>query len=231
MRNKALLLLAMVFTTALHAQEASLLNKDDLLIAFQLYNPSVLEKATKEEGYRTVLQQLVSSYTAVRNEQNELELIALVKNFDNSVLLQYTRQQYLNSRRLQDMTSISLENLNAQTKKDLTEIFTSIYKNTLEIKKIQIKQYRQIIKEIKKDNTLSVQQKQQEIAFLKDKISQVKQEMRLLKMNAKASISATANAYLTQLQNEYKRANAYESQATQATSPDIKSNPQKTAAQ
>ena len=222
MRNKALLVLAMVFTTALHAQEASLLNKDDLLIAFQLYNPSVLEKATKEEGYRTVLQQLVSSYTAVRNEQNELELIALVKNFDNSVLLQYTRQQYVNSRRLQD---------NAQTKKDLTEIFTSIYKNTLEIKKIQIKQYRQIIKEIKKDNTLSVQQKQQEIAFLKDKISQVKQVMRLLKMNAKASISATANAYLTQLQNEYKRANAYESQATQATSPDIKSNPQKTAAQ
>jgi len=231
MRNKALLLLAMVFATALHAQEVSLLNKDDLLAAFELYNPSVLEKATKEEGYRNILQQLVSSYTAVRNEQNELELIALVKNFDNSILLQYARQQYLNSRRFQDMSGISLEKLNAQTKQDLTEVFTSIYQNTLEVKKIQIKHYRQTIKQIKKDKTLSVEQKKQQVAFLKDKIDQVKQEIRLLKIESKMRISATANAYLTQLQNEYERANAYESQAAQATSADIKSNPQKTAAQ
>ena len=110
--KKGICLLAMLaVSSALYAQEKDLLGKEDLLAAFQQYNPLVLQKAAVHTGYAAILNELLTSYSAAKNQQNELELIALVKNFDNSIALQLLSEQYFQKRTLETMTGTALQSL------------------------------------------------------------------------------------------------------------------------
>ncbi len=230
MKKNVWVLAVLGFSMGLYAQEASMLSKNDMMTAFQIYNPSVLENAKQNEGYQSILQQLLDSYSVERNEKNELELIALVKNFDNSLALHLIKQQYMQGRQLQDMSGVPLSNLEQSTLENLEPVFARIYQNTLEVKNIQLKQYKESLKKIKKDSSLSADEKAEQISLYKEKISQVKQEVKQLKQNSKARVHALAAAYLAQMEAGYTSALAQQLSAAESTNQDIKSNHKKPVA-
>ena len=231
--NKTVWLLTMLaVSSALYAQETCQLGKDELLAAFEQYNSAALKEATVNELYADILNKLAAAYCAPRTEQNQYELIALAKNFDNSLRLHALRTHYFETRTLQAMSGVEgLEGLEQSTRGALKEVVQSIFDNTLEVKNIQLKDYKKQLKQTRKNAALSTEQKQQRVTQLSAQIKQIKREVRWLKQNSKQKIQDTANAYFAEILTDYMAAQPQQLRAQQSLSWDIKANHKKPVAQ
>ena len=181
MHKKWVLAALSILACSLCAQSKQNLDQQDLLAAFEQYNPSVLARAAENDEYGKILHQLTVEFSMPDTIENKTEMIALVKNFDNSLRLYMLRQAYLEGRTLQLVSGTQLIALENSMMDQLTAVLQDVYKNTLEAKDIQIKQYKQQIKTVQKTDTLSKEQRKAEIAQLNQKIKDVKREVRSLK--------------------------------------------------
>lgn len=231
MKKNVLLLLLLAMYSAAYAQQTSLLGAEDMQQAFEQYNPGALQQAEQDAAYKEILTQLTTAYAVPRTEENELELIALVKNFDNSVTMYALRQFYTQQRTLQAMTGTQLEALTEQMQRMMEPVVQRIFDNTLEVKKIQIKRYQMQIKEIKKDKNLTASDKKTRIEQLKQRIKEVKQEIRLLKADAKQTIKNSAAVYVGDIEATYEASLKKDAAAAQSASRDVKANHKKPVAE
>ena len=90
---------------------------------FSNYNPVVLENAKNNENYEAVLEAFISSYDKPVTAQNRFELIAVARNFDNSLLLRLWENSY---KETLSMGSYAGTNISAQkqtARQDLLLIF------------------------------------------------------------------------------------------------------------
>ena len=211
------LLATLVVSSALYAQETTL-GKAEVLEAFRKYNPAALEKATTVQAYGQILNKLAEDYSAPATEEQKYELIGLVKNFDNSLRLQWVRENYFNSRTLQEMSGLSLNALEEQTRNELKKVVQALFDVTMEVKQLQLADYKQQFKETHN-------------AQFKTQVKQLKQEIRQLKQNSKQKIQATADAYLKQLAADYQAKQSQQLQAEQSANRDIKANHKKPVAE
>ena len=231
MKKTLLVLAILTICSAVYAQEKTVFDGEDLLTVLQQYNPSVLQSAANDSVYGRILQELVQSYSAPRTEENGYELIALAKNFDNSLALQMLSEQYLHRRALENVSGLAAPVLKEDMLHDLQIILQDIFKNTLEVKNIQLKNEKKKLKELRRDKTLSAEEKSTQKEQISAQIRQIKQEIRVLKQNAKQKITATAQAYLDKLEAELAAAQQGQSQAQESSSYDIKANHKKPVAQ
>ena len=238
MKKGLLLLAALAVSSALCAQENQNLGREDVLAAFKEYNPAALEKAARNPAYNDLLNKVAAAYAAPDTDERQNEMIALVKNFDNSVRLQAAREEYFNGRTLQVVSGEELAALDARVQAELQEVVKSVFDNTLEVREIQIDRYQEQIKAVKKDDSLSKEQKKASVAELKDKIKAVKTEIKTLKKNSKQKIQDTADVYFADIRSEYTRrqdierlrAKAQELQASQTAARDVKADNKKPVA-
>lgn len=238
MKKGLLLLAALAVSSALCAQENQNLGREDVLAAFKEYNPAALEKAARNPAYNDLLNKVAAAYAAPDTDERQNEMIALVKNFDNSVRLQAAREEYFNGRTLQAVSGEELAALDARVQAELQEVVKSVFDNTLEVREIQIDRYQEQIKAVKKDDSLSKEQKKASVAELKDKIKAVKTEIKTLKKNSKQKIQDTAAVYFADIRSEYTRrqdierlrAKAQELQASQTAARDVKADNKKPVA-
>ena len=238
MKKGLLLLAALAVSSALCAQENQNLGREDVLAAFKEYNPAALEKAARNPAYNDLLNKVAAAYSAPDTDERQNEMIALVKNFDNSVRLQAAREEYFNGRTLQAVSGEELAALDARVQAELQEVVKSVFDNTLEVREIQIDRYQEQIKAIKKDDSLSKEQKKASVAELKDKIKAVKTEIKTLKKNSKQKIQDTADVYFADIRSDYTRrqdierlrAKAQELQASQTAARDVKADNKKPVA-
>lgn len=238
MKKGLLLLAALAVSSALCAQENQNLGREDVLAAFKEYNPAALEKAARNPAYNDLLNKVAAAYSAPDTDERQNEMIALVKNFDNSVRLQAAREEYFNGRTLQAVSGEELAALDARVQAELQEVVKSVFDNTLEVREIQIDRYQEQIKAVKKDDSLSKEQKKASVAELKDKIKAVKTEIKTLKKNSKQKIQDTAGVYFADIRSEYTRrqdierlrAKAQELQASQTAARDVKADNKKPVA-
>lgn len=238
MKKGLLLLAALAVSSALCAQENQNLGREDVLAAFKEYNPAALEKAARNPAYNDLLNKVAAAYAAPDTDERQNEMIALVKNFDNSVRLQAAREEYFNGRTLQAVSGEELAALDARVQAELQEVVKSVFDNTLEVREIQIDRYQEQIKAVKKDDSLSKEQKKASVAELKDKIKAVKTEIKTLKKNSKQKIQDTADVYFADIRSEYTRrqdierlrAKAQELQASQTAARDVKADNKKPVA-
>ena len=238
MKKGLLLLAALAVSSALYAQENQNLGREDVLAAFKEYNPAALEKAARNPAYNDLLNKVAAAYSAPDTDERQNEMIALVKNFDNSVRLQAAREEYFNGRTLQAVSGEELAALDARVQAELQEVVKSVFDNTLEVREIQIDRYQEQIKAVKKDDSLSKEQKKASVAELKDKIKAVKTEIKTLKKNSKQKIQDTADVYFADIRSEYTRrqdierlrAKAQELQASQTAARDVKADNKKPVA-
>ncbi|MBR3603138.1 MAG: hypothetical protein IKL48_00340 [Elusimicrobiaceae bacterium] len=189
----------------LPAQENTILGQEDVWKAFQQYNPVSLQKASLFPEYDALLRQVASSFSAPRTLENEVELIALVKNFDNSIILHSIGQEYAESKTWQ-IASGTMPSAVQEEKmfQDLIGVVESLFKNTLEVKKIQISLYKEKIKEVKKQQELLPQDKKEQIENIKEEIKKVKKEIKELRKNNKQKIRDTAQKYFSDIKSSYQ---------------------------
>lgn len=232
MKKNIWLLAVLALAPALCAQATDLLGKEELLAAFAQYNPFVLEKASSNSSYNDILMQLADNYEAPRDVVHEYELIALVKNFDNSILLQLLREEYFQDRILQDVSAIAMQASQKQKFLDsLQVVFEDIFKQTLEVKNIQLQAQKQTLKKVRQNAALSVEERKQQQAEISAQIKQTKQEIRTLKKNSKQKIQATAEMYLAEMEQDYIAARQTELQAQESATYDIKAKHKKPVAE
>ena len=209
MKNKLLFFAALAVSSALCAQENHLLN------------------------------QVAAAYCAARTENNRFEMIALVKNFDNSLRLQAVREEYANGRTLQMVSGAELAALDERILASIQDIIKDVFKNTLQVREMQIDRYKEQMKTVKKDDSLSKEQQKTAVADLKDKIQTVKTEIKTLKKNSKQKIKDTAKAFFADIRSEYNndqkalllRAQTVETQAVQTDAHSVKANHKKPVAE
>lgn len=230
MKKNVWFLAVLAISSALYAQENTVLGKEDLLAAFKQYNPAALEKANSNAVYRVVLSELAAAYSAPRSVETETELISLVKNFDNSLYLQALRNAYFENRTLQLVSGASLESLEDDTWQQLFPIVKSVYQNTLEARRWQLKRYQQALKQAKKDETLSATQRAAQISLLQKQIKLTKQIIRDLKKDPQVRQAQVCDAYLAEMQAAFIGAQPQALQAEQAAIRDVKANHKKPVA-
>lgn len=221
--------------SVLCAQESPNFGREDVMAAFKEYNPAALEKAAQNPAYNELLNKLADAYHSPRTEASRNELIALVKNFDNSLRLQAVRNAYFEGRTLQRVSGTELNALDEKTAKDVLAVVRSIFKNTLEVKNIQIKDYKARLKAVKKDPTLSAQEKEQAVSRLENQIRSVKREIKQLKSNSKQKIRDTASVYFGEIRSDFaasEQASAAPArlEAEQSSALDVKANHKKPVA-
>ena len=239
MKNKLLFFAALAVSSALCAQENQNFGKEDVLAAFREYNPAALEKAALNPAYDDLLNQVAAAYCAARTENNRFEMIALVKNFDNSLRLQAVREEYANGRTLQMVSGAELAALDERILASIQDIIKNVFKNTLQVREMQIDRYKEQMKTVKKDDSLSKEQQKTAVADLKDKIQNVKTEIKTLKKNSKQKIKDTAKAFFSYIRSEYNndqktlllRAQTVETQAVQTDARSVKANHKKPVAE
>lgn len=238
MKKSLLFLAALAVSSALCAQENQNFGREDVLAAFKEYNPAALEKAAQNPAYNDLLNKVAAAYSAPRTDANQNELIAMVKNFDNSIRLQAAREEYFNGRMLQVMSGEEINALDQRVTSQLVEVVQGVFDNTLEVKNIQIKRYKDQLKAVKKDDALSKEQKKSAEADLKARIKTVKAEIKALKKNSKQKIQDTASVYFSEIRSDYsdwqeaqlQQARAKELQALQTAAHDVKADNKKPVA-
>lgn len=230
MQKQVWLVAALAVSSALCAQE-NYLSGEDVLAAFQQYNPSALAKATENPVYRDILQKLVAAYHQPRTQAHEDELVALVKNFDNSIRRQALREAYFEGRTLQEMTGADLAALDQATLDGLVPLVEDILQQTLDVREMQLARQKQQLRQTKKNKTLSAEAKAQAVAQLQAQIRQTRQEIRSLKQDARQKVRATAEVYLADMRAEYEAALPRQLQAQQSAAYDIKANHKKPVAE
>lgn len=236
MKKSLLFLAALAVSSALCAQEGQNFTRDDVFAAFQEYNPAALQRADSSPAYRDLLEKVAAAYTAPKTDENQNQLIALVKNFDNSLRLQAVKETYANSRTLQQMSGTQLADLDERTTQQLQAVVQDIFKQTLQVKQIQVKRYKQQIKATKKDASLSAEQKTEQVAALQAQIRAVKTEVRNLKKSSSQKIQDTAKVYFADMRSEYDKQHAaaeapeQQLQVEQSAAHDVKANHKKPVA-
>ncbi len=238
MKKSLLFLAALAVSSVLCAQDNQRLGREDVLAAFKEYNPSALEKAASNPAYNDLLNKVASAYSAPRTEERLNEMIALVMNFDNSVLLQAAREEYFEGRTLQLTSGANIGALDERVYNKILEVVKSVFANTLEVKNIQIDRYKEQIKAIKKDEAVSKDAKKEAVAQLNQQIKNIKREIKALKKNSKQKIQDTALVYFADIRSDFdkqqavqlQKAQTQEAAASQAAVHDVKANNKKPVA-
>ena len=238
MKKSLLFLAALAVSSALCAQENQNFGQADVMAAFKEYNPAALEKAAQNSTYGELLKKVAVAYSAPRTEANWSEMVALVKNFDNSILLQSAREEYFEGRTLQTVAGQDLEALDARVSGRILAVVQSVYENTLEVKELQIDRYKEQIKAVKKDDMLAKAQKKEAVAKLKQQIKALKAEIKTLKKNSKQKIQDTADVYFAEIRSDFdkqqaaqlRQAKQQELKAEQSAAQDVKAKNKKPVA-
>lgn len=234
MKRSLLLLAVCALSSAVYAQSgAEQYTREQVLEVFSNYNPVVLENAKNNENYEAVLEAFISSYDKPVTAQNRFELIAVARNFDNSLLLRLWENSY---KEILSMGSYAGTNISAQkqtARQDLLLIFGRIWANSVQLREMQLQEAKEALKKTRKDKTISKSLKQEKTDFLKDEIADLKSEIKALRKNPGEQIQQITDSYMAQLEQEVAAAfssRKTEEESSQTENLQVKTNHKKPVA-
>lgn len=199
MRRSLFILATLAMSSALYAQaDAGHYNREKVLDIFSQYNPAVLENARQNADYNAVLEGLLASYNAPETEENRYELIALARNFDNSIRLKALAVNYEEAVLFSQMSGLDLSSAVLHFRRELTPVFQNIWAVTVQMREYQIDEYEAQLKELRKNKTLSKEARQAREAVLKEKIKALKTEIKSLKKDAGSQILSAVDVYVAE---------------------------------
>ena len=231
MKRCLLLLAVLAAASALQAQDGQKYSREDVLAVFAQYNPQVLENAKVNEDYNRILQQWATAYQREKSPQADWELMAVAKNFDNSLRLFAITKTYEESLALQKAANMELASLDVSTRQALLAVFQDIYNATLDIKAQEIAQTKARMKAVKKDKTLAAEQRKQKLAQEKSLLKDLKTEVKTLKKDSSSKVQAASDVYfadikaqaLAQFEAAYKAALEQAQKAKSSSNRQVKS--------
>lgn len=203
MRRSLFVLAALVLTPALYAQEDSAhFTREQVLDIFSQYNPSVLERAKTDTDYNAVLESFLSAYEASDTKPARTELIAVARNFDNSIRLQALTDIYRQAALTSSLMGQSADSAENLFRADLTDVFNRVWAVTVCLREYELSEAKRVLKDVRRDKTLSADARKTQTQELKNLIRVLKAEIKSLKHNRGAAVMSAVDSFLHKMQEE-----------------------------
>jgi septal ring factor EnvC (AmiA/AmiB activator) len=197
-------LATMALSAMLYAQpEQENFSRAEVLDIFAQFNPSVLENAKQNPDYNTILETFLSSYQASKTPTSRYELIAVARNFDNSIRLQSLAVTYHQLWTASQMSGLDNTTARQAFTDDITEVMHDIWQETVNLRKLQLNETKAQLKAVSKDKTLSKEDRTAQQKQLKAQIKALKAELKTLKRNPQEYVKSAAQNYVSSAEKKF----------------------------
>jgi len=173
-------------------------NREKVLELFAQYNPSVLQRADENETYNSILQELVDSYNGPENMDTRLELIALIRNFDNSLALSVLDRRYGEIFLMGKMSGTDIDSAREKYRSDVQTLIGKIWAVSVQVQELRLQEYKEQLKTVKKDDSLPASEKKENVDFLNKQIQNTRLEIKNLKKDPGTYIANVTDMYVLQ---------------------------------
>ncbi|MBO4675544.1 MAG: hypothetical protein J5601_05635 [Elusimicrobiaceae bacterium] len=198
-RSLAVLGLLALSTASFSAAENY--TREKVLALFATYNPAVLERAQQDEAYRAVLETVASSYNIAETDENRYTLIALIRNFDNSLKISSLTGEYERAYLVHVLNQLNPSAITRQFHDELTPIFEDVREVSLQLNELRLKEAKTKLRTLRKTTDLSTQEKEQTRLALRQEISSLKQEIKNLKKDISSQLSTSVDSFISSAQS------------------------------
>ncbi len=143
MKRGLFLLATVTLSSALYAQELLTSEQAHKIVAD--FNPQLLDRAAQSPDVSQLVDTLISSYLAkqpVDTLANKYEFIALVRNFDNSLALYATTQNYQQAVQYSQLGGAVEDAAREHAREQLGKIFPRIWAVSVQTKRDLLAQYK-----------------------------------------------------------------------------------------
>ncbi len=237
MKRSLCLLATVTLSSALPVQGG--LTREQALEIVKDYNPSILEHATQQEGYHLMLESMLDGFMAAQPAdtlENRYTLIALARNFDNSLLLTAERARYKQAIFYSQVAPSVMEPARAHAAQAFYQVFPQIWAVSVQIKQDLLSQYQSIRTAVRKDKKLSEPEKTTRLARLDGSIAALKADLKQLHTRPEEQLASLVNQTLAQTEAEALAqwealCNEQPQQAAQTTNLQIKTKHKKPVAE
>lgn len=170
-------------------------SKAEILDIFAQLNPSVLERAEQDSQYNAILQEFLNSYQASPSPTSRYELMAVARNFDNSIKLQSLAETYYAQWQWAQMTGAQVVPGRQQFVYDVTDVMENIWAVTVSLREYQLDEAKAQLKKTRTDKTLDTHVRQEEEKRLKEEIKSLRAELKTLRKNPGQYVLSAAEDY------------------------------------
>lgn len=213
MKRGLFLLATVTLSSALYAQGA--LTREQAREVFAVYNPALLEKAAQDETLNQFLGSVLDEYVA-QNPQDTLEsrytLIALARNFENSLAVNAALTQYKNALIYSRQGGDVQEAAHTHAQQVLMQAYARIWAVSVQVKEDLLAQYKKDLQ----TSGITPEQKQ----GLQAAIKAVQADLKNLR-------TRTGEQLVVLTQDALAKAETQAAQAQEAKSFHVKTNSQK----
>ena len=234
MKHGLWVLATCLMASAVYAQQgAASFSREEVLDLFAKYNPSVLERARQNPDYNAVLEDFLTSYLSGGVPADSYEIMAVARNFDNSINLQILKDIYAQLWLTAKLTGGEIAPSRKLFTQDVRDVVTNIWAVTAQLRQVQLDDLKAQRRAVKKDASLAPQDKKMRLAQLDDHIKSLKTEIRSLKKNAGEQITSTAEEFVSVTEadlNAALAAIASQADAAEVENLQVKSNHKKPVA-
>lgn len=143
MKRGLFLTLTVTLCSALYAQE--MLTREEAQSIFAQYNPELLARAQGNEQLDQLVQDMIASYTGQglpNTLENRYTLIALARNFENSIALHEITRQYQQAVLYSQLGGATAESVRVAAKTDLQTIYSRIWAVSVQVKEDLLSAYK-----------------------------------------------------------------------------------------
>lgn len=199
MKKSLFVLAVLAVSCALYAKDAS--SAEEALAFFAKYNPSVLEKAKQDPAYNAVLQEVVQNVKLNDTLESRLEMIALVRNFDNSVKINTTAQEYENALLLAITSGTDTDPIVKKYRQQFTDAYAGIWAVSVNLQEKLVAQYKRMLKNVKKNTAMTPEQRESEQAAITKKMETSRAYLKQMNDNAGEYLSSAVNSAMAASDN------------------------------
>lgn len=201
MKRGLFLLATVTLSSALYAQQ---LTADQARQIIKDFSPQLLERASENKQVAQLVEQLIASYLEkqpANDTVGKYELVALARNFDNSLALFYVANAYQDALRYANQGGeVDLPAIRQHAQQQLKQIFSRIWAVSMQVKQAQLEQYKREYHELKNDKTLTSDQKNLRLESTEDHIVALKTEIKRLNTDVGEHLVTLADQTLAQAQ-------------------------------
>ena len=239
MKRSLFVLATLAMSSALYAQgEAGGYTREQVLDIFAQYNPSVLEYASQNAGYNAILEGFASSYQLPQTPENRYELVAAVRNFDNSLRLAAAAQAYQDAVLYARMSGNEMPMAAARFRQEILPVFTKIWAVSVQVYQYQAVQTQAALKRLEQEKDLSAEERSRREASLRRQLAFVNAQLQALQQDPGQKVVAAAEVYIAETDRLLEesqepalaRAEAVSQEAQQAENLQIKTKNKKPVA-
>lgn len=206
MKNSLFLWATLTLSSALYAQP--LLSRQAVEDIFAQYNPQLMEQSSQNAQIREMVEQVITACLQEKPQdtlEDRYTLIALVRNFENSLALEELTDQYKQA----VLTSLLgnpdvKEPARTHARDLLVKDYAKIWAVSVQVKESLLDEYKRELRGVSKDKTLTLPEQKARQARLKDAIQGLQADLNELRTDPGKQLLELADSSLDEAQAQVR---------------------------